>query len=147
MIVLASPARAPMLTAILRAILLAPEVANGLRNNRRVIRRVNHRVGRNCDAAAEEKGGHLNLGKGAAHAIAINRRYTRLQAGNQRLHGIGAANFGNRDRIKSSPDVFFQQAQRTHHFATFRQFFDADGGSADAANDTDKRVIVQLEGI
>ena len=68
------------------------------------------------------------------------------KAGNQRLHGIGAANFGNRGpHQKFAPSVFFQQAQRTHHFATFRQFFDADCGSADAANDTDKRVIVQLE--
>ena len=120
---------------------LAPEIAGGGGHDGGVIGGVHHGVGRNGGVAAKEVRRHLNFGKSAPHTIAVDRRDARLQAGDQRLHGIGAADFGDGDRVKSATNMFFQQAQRARHLCAFGQFLDADGRRSDAACDANQRVI------
>ena len=44
--------------------------------------------------AIDEEGGHLHLGKGAAHAVAVEHRQTSLRGGDDGFHRVGPADLG-----------------------------------------------------
>ena len=87
--------------------LFRPAVADRGWHDSGVIGGINHRQGRGRRAAAKQEGRHLNLGEGAAHAVAIDSWDAGLQSGDQGLHGIGAADLGDGNRIELPPDMFF----------------------------------------
>ena len=127
--------------------LLGPDVADRGRHDGGVIGGVDHCQRRGRRLRVEEKGRHLNLGEGAAHTVAVDGRYARLQAANQGLHRIGAADFGDGDRVKAAPDMRLQQAQRPAHLRAFGQLLDADGWRANAADNAAEGIVRQVEGV
>ena len=121
--------------------LLGPDIADSSGHNGGVVGGVDHCQRRGGGAGVEEESRHLYFGIGAAHAVAIHRWDAGLQAANQRLHRIGAADLGDSHGIETPADMLFQQPHGPHHLSAFGQFLDADRGRADAADYTAERVI------
>ncbi len=94
--------------------------------------------------AVDAEGVHLQLGKGAPHAVAIDHRKTRLRGDDHGAHRVGAADLAGNDMGKAPSHVALQRPHGAHALIAAADPLDADRRRAHAADRGHEGIIANL---
>ena len=94
--------------------------------------------------AVDVEGDHLDLGEGAAHAIAVDDRQSAPRRHRERHDGVDAADFGREDGARGFAGQRFELFHRKVEIGAADQLFEEDGGGADVGGGVDGGVVVEV---